>query len=126
MASGSNVAAQLTRILTDYGGQEVNFIVDCIRQTTLWTKRQLKARSPGKQYPTEWNARTKVDGLIVTGVVYRGKRAGLAHLLENPHRIVNQYGSYGTTSPGHGQITHIAPVQEEAEEYLLNLLTQGH
>lgn len=126
MASGSNIAAQLTRIVTDYGGQETNFIYDCIHKTTLWTKRQLKARSPGTQYPKEWNARTVREGLILTGVVYRGRRPGLAHLLENSHEIKNQYGSYGSTKPEKGQIVHIAPVQEEAEEYLLNLLTQGH
>lgn len=123
MAEGLTV--QISRDLRDYCEEEQKIVTKCIRKTTLYCKRLLKATSPGREYPQGWAARTTTEGMIVTGTVYNATKPGLTHLLENPHDIENQWGSYGRTRPGHGQTPHIAAAQEQAEEYLLELLTKS-
>lgn len=118
-----SVSTQMSRILSEYSDEENKAIVKCVRKATLYCKRILKATSPGRKYPSGWTARTTVKGLLVTGVVYNGKKPQLTHLLEDPHWIRNQYGTYGRTSPGHGQEPHIRAAQEQAEEFYLELIT---
>lgn len=123
MAEGLTV--EISRILNEYGEEERETVTKCIRKTTLYCKRLLKTTSPGREYPQGWAARTTTEGMIATGVVYNGKKPALTHLLEKSHPIANKWGRYGNTSPGRGQYPHIAPAQEKAEEYLLDLLTKS-
>lgn len=117
-------AVEISRILQDFGQEERETIQKCMHKTGLYCKRILKATSPGKDYASAWKARMVYEGMLVTSQVFNSK-PGLTHLLENPHEIKNKWGSYGNTSPGHGQVPHIAAAQEQAEEYLLELLTKS-
>lgn len=115
-------AVEISRILQGYDQEEREKIQKCMHKTGLYCKRLLKASSPGQEYASGWNARTVYEGMLITSQVYNGRFPGLTHLLENSHVIKNQFGEYGRTSRGKGQVVHIAPAQEEAEEYLLQLL----
>ena len=119
----SGVTAQLSRAMSEFSAEENDRIFDCIRKATLYCKRDLRASSPGHEYPLGWAARTTRGKGLITGRVFNQKKPGLTHLLEHQQPIRNQFGSYGSTGPGHGQIVHILPAQERAEEYLIELLT---
>ena len=119
-------AVEISRILQGYEEEERETIQKCMHKTGLYCKRILKATSPGSgEYASGWKARMVYKGMLVTSQVFNGRAPGLTHLLENPHEIQNKWGSYGRTRPGHGQTPHIAAAQEQAEEYLLELLTKS-
>ena len=61
-----------------------------------------------------------------TGVIYNRTHPHLTHLLEKSHVIKNQYGEYGRTSPGNGQVVHIAPAAEKLEEYFMEEVARTH
>ena len=76
----------------------------------------------GGDYAKGWTIRTKKTAGSVDVVICNKAAPGLTHLLENPHEIKNQFGSYGQTSKGHGQVPHIAEVAERAEAELLRMI----
>lgn len=52
-------------------------------------------------------------------IVHNATDYRLTHLLENSHVIRNANGTYGRTSPGHGQVVHIRPVERQSvKEYI--------
>lgn len=89
-------------------------------------KRDIVQASPGDgDYRSGWSVRTKKSSHGVEAIVFNKTKPGLTHLLEKSHVIRNQFGIYGRTSPGHGQVVHIGPAAEKAVEYLLQLLENG-
>lgn len=124
MAQNKTVKEQLDAVLKDYMERQDDRIYKCIGQAAKLAKRQVIANAPGDEYKQGWTVRTSKRGVLITSIVYNKDKPGLTHLLEHSHVIKNQFGTYGRTSPGHGQIEHIGPAEEEAEAYLLARLLE--
>ena len=136
MAKDKGITIQLERIIKDFNEEETEFLYKCIGKAAKLAKREVVARSPENKgdYKRGWTVRTTRRKTTITSVVYNKDFPGMTHLLEESHVIKNQYGvpkrqgKYMRTNPEAeiGGKIHIAPSQEAAEEYLLELLTQGH
>ena len=124
MAQNGTVKEQLDAIMKEFMDREDDTIYKCIGQAAKLAKRQVVAGAPGSEYKRGWTVRTTKRNGSITSVVYNKDKPGLTHLLEHSHVIKNQFGTYGRTSPGHGQIEHIGPAEREAEAYLLQQLLQ--
>lgn len=130
MAKNTDIRVQLDRILSEFSEEENDFIFECMKKAGKFAKNEVKANSPKNygEYAAGWSIRTSRTKHLIKTVIYNKDFPGLTHLLEESHVIRNQYGTYGRTNPeaGKGGKVHIAPAQEKAEEYLLELLVQGH
>lgn len=118
----------LSRLLSDLSDEENEIVFQCMSKAMKQAKRDLVQASPNGtgKYRKGWSVRTKRYKYGFDGVVYNRTAPRLTHLLEHPHRIRNQYGSYGETSPGHGQKEHIGPIRDKAEEYFIQLIVDAH
>lgn len=118
----------LDRLLSDFSKEENEILFQCMSKAMKKTKKDVKAASPKgpKGYAKGWSIRTKREMFGFTGIIYNRTHPQLTHLLERSHLIRNQNGTYGRTSPGHGQVVHIEPVRDNAEEYLIELLVEAH
>lgn len=125
MAQNKTVQEQLNAILDDFMEREDDRLYKCIGQAAKMAKREVVANAPGDDYKRGWTVRTTKRKGSITSIVHNKDKPGLTHLLEHSHVIKNQYGTYGRTSPGHGQVEHIGKAEEKAEAYLLELLLQA-
>lgn len=118
----------LDRLLSDFSDEENEILFQCMSKTMKWAKREIKQRSPKgpEGYAQGWSVRTKRERYGFLGILYNKTHPSLTHLLERSHQVKNQYGKYGRTRVGRGQVVHIAPVAEEAEEHLIQLLVEEH
>lgn len=118
----------LDELISEYNQEENEILFDCMSKAMKKAKKDLKAASPKgpNGYANGWSIRTKRERYGFTGILYNKTAPRLTHLLERSHVIKNQYGEYGRTSPGHGQVVHIEPVRDAAEEYLIQLLVEAH
>ena len=114
----------LDRLLSDLSVEYNEVMFKCMSKAMKKAKADVKAASPDGPdgYRQGWTIRTKRLKYGFQGVIYNKTHPSLTHLLEKPHVIKNQHGSYGRTSVGHGQVVHIAPARDQAEEYLIELL----
>ncbi len=128
MAKSKSVYVALERIIDDVSKDEQEILFKCMSKAMKKCKRDIAAASPDgpKGYKRSWAIRTKRYKYGFQGVVYNKDHPGLTHLLEKSHVIKNQYGTYGRTYEGHGQVVHIGPAAEAAEEYLIQLLVDAH
>lgn len=120
------ISVQLDKILTEFVGDERDKLAENISKAAKQAKRDIVQASPNgpKNYRKGWTVRTVRRGGSVSAVVHNKTYPGLTHLLEKSHVIKNANGTYGRTSPGHGQVEHIGPAAEDAERYLLELIGQ--
>ena len=75
---------------------------------------KLKQTSPkhtGK-YRKGWKVKTTKGNGYVSSIIHNSTNWQLTHLLERPHAIKNQYGSWGTSKPE----VHIKPVEQECNK----------
>lgn len=123
---GHNAIVLLDRYLADFATDETERFFDCMSKAGKMAKKDVVNASPKgpKNYAKGWAIRTKREKFGVNVLVYNKTHPGLTHLLEKSHIIANKKGTYGRTSPGHGQVVHIQPARDKAEEYLLDLLTK--
>lgn len=123
---GHNAIVLLDRYLADFATDETERFFDCMSKAGKMAKKDVVNASPKgpKNYAKGWAIRTKREKYGVNVLVYNKTHPGLTHLLEKSHIIANKKGTYGRTSPGHGQVVHIQPARDKAEEYLLDLLTK--
>ena len=128
MAKEQGITIQLERVLQDFTKEEEDIVYKCIGKAAKFAKREIIANAPelSGDYKRGWTVRTTRKHGSVESVIYNKDKPGLTHILEKSHVIKNKNGTYGRTSPGHGQVEHIGPARDAAEEYLLRLLTEAH
>lgn len=123
MASSEEISQEIEKILDEFYKEEKKTIDKCFEEAGKSAKRDVVSRSPGTgEYRKGWTVRTRKRETTVHTTVYNKDKPTLTHLLENSHIIRNQNGTYGRTSPGHGQVVHIKPAEDAGERLLLDLL----
>lgn len=77
-------------------------------------KNKLKVTSPKRtgSYRKGWRVDKRSGTGYVHATIYNATNWQLTHLLEKPHVIRNQYGTWGTSKPQ----VHIEPVEKECIE----------
>lgn len=117
MAKTESVEIQMKKLLDQVDKDVQKAMDEGMKQVAKESVVELKSKSPSGPggYANGWAVK-QIDknGLVV----HNSKHYQLTHLLENSHVIRNAKGTYGRTSPGHGQIVHIAPVEEWASNEL--------
>ena len=121
MAVEKSITEQISDILLEYSEDTKETIDKCFQAGAKKAKEIVVAKSPhgSGEYARGWAIKKKKSATVIETVVYNKTDYQLTHLLEHSHVIRNKDGSYGRTSPGHGQVVHIAPAEAEAEQYLL-------
>lgn len=122
--SSNDLVVQMEYILDQYSEEVKRATNDAADSVSKQAVNKLRTSSPRKtgKYARGWSVKKeRGSGGIYTVTVYNKTDWQLTHLLENPHEIVNKdhagnRRSYGETSVGHGQIVHIKPVEEWANE----------
>ena len=114
MAKMESVTAQMKEIADDVGRNVKELADKSGKESAKECAQKLRSTSPKgpRGYAQSWTFK-KVDG---AWVCYNKEHYQLTHLLENSHLIRNKKGTYGRTSPGHGQVIHIKPVADEGVE----------
>ena len=123
-----NFKETMDQFLREYYINAWDVVGDTINEVGKEAAKKLRSTSPGKgNYKKGWAYKAAKEGRAYRnagGVVY-GKSGTyqLAHLLENSHA---KRGG-GRTSPGDGQVVHIAPVEQwaidEAQERIIKRLS---
>lgn len=127
MAKTKSVSVALDRLMSEVESEENEILFKCMSKAMRKAKQDVVNASPGGgEYKRGWAIRTKRYKYGFHGVIYNKDKPGLTHLLEKSHVIRNQYGEYGRTAKEHGQIEHIGPARDAAEEYLVQLLVEAH
>lgn len=123
MASTRGIEIQIGHILDDYSAEMKELTFRCAKKAALETKRMLRDTSPkspgGGTYANSWSIKKGRNSYTV-----HNKIPSLTHLLENSHVIKNQYGTYGRTSPKHGQYIHIKPAEDFGNERFIDLVME--
>lgn len=123
MAGAFTISEQLDKVLNEFVEDERSTINDSFAAAGKKAKQEVAQRSPGSgSYKKGWRVKNDKSKHVIEVTVYNATDGQLTHLLENSHMIRNGDGTYGRTSPGHGQVVHIAPAREAAEAYLLDQL----
>lgn len=128
MSKSNELVIQMREILDDYTVKVKRVTNNSMDTVAKESMRKLRSGSPSRtgEYARSWSVKRERNANGINSViVYNKNHYQLTHLLENPHEIVNRdhqgnYRSYGTTSVGHGQIIHIKPVEEWANDELPN------
>ena len=121
MSKNSSVEVQMDDILSEVSKEVKGVMQSSIKKTAQESAQKLRNTSPKgsphlRGYAEGWTAsKQKKTGDYI---VHNKTNYQLTHLLENSHLIKNKKGEYGRTSPGHGQVVHIKPVEEWAVEDL--------
>lgn len=123
---GHKAALFIERALDEFQTDETEAFFECMSKAAKYGKKEVVSNSPKgpKGYAKGWSIRTKREKYGVAVWIYNRTHPSLTHLLEKSHVIANKKGAYGRTGPGHGQVVHIQPARDKAEEYLLDLLVE--
>lgn len=115
MANLKSVSIQMKDLLDKVDRNVKELVEASAEKTAKECAQKLRTTSPKgpRGYAQSWTAKKTGDG---GWVVHNAKHYQLTHLLENSHVIRNKRGTYGRTSPGHGQVIHIKPVADEGIE----------
>lgn len=126
IVDGHRAAELLGRVLDEYCEETQERMIKAASKAGKMAKRDVQNASPDGPdgYAKGWAIRTKREKYGVTVLIYNKTHPSLTHLLEKSHLIANKKGTYGRTSPGHGQVIHIQPARDKAEEYFVDILTE--
>ena len=124
MAKHEGISVELGMVLSEFTRELDDITAKNVSKAAKQCKRDLKANSPKAtgEYAAGWTVRTKRHKRSVDAEVFNRTKPGLTHLLEYSHPIRNADGTYSRTGPGHGQVVHIKPAADAAEEYLIELM----
>lgn len=127
IADGHKAAVLIERTLDEFVTDQTELFFECMSKAGKMAKKDVINASPKgpKGYAKGWAIRTKREKFGINVLIYNKTHPSLTHLLEKSHLISNGTKRiYGETSPGHGQVIHIKPARDKAEEYLLDLLME--
>lgn len=98
-------------ILNEYSKDIQEGIKEAAYKVAEDGKNKLQVTSPKKtgSYRKGWRVDKRDGQGYVHATIYNGTDWQLTHLLEKPHVIRNQYGTWGTSKPQ----VHIEPVEQE-------------
>ena len=104
------LAAEIEKILTEYGDEVQENVDDAARSVTKAGVKAVRANANSTfdgtgKYAKGWKSKFETGRLSSQGIIYNGDLPGLPHLLENGHAKRG-----GGRVPGK---THIAPVEQE-------------
>lgn len=110
MAKRVDLAAELGKILTEYGDEIADNVKDATRQAAKAGVKTVKANAQNDfggtgKYARGWTSQVEENQYSAQGIIYNKAAPGLPHLLENGHAMRN-----GGRVPGRA---HIKPVEEE-------------
>ena len=127
VVDGHKAAELIGRTLEEFQKDETELFFECMSKAGKMAKKDVISASPKgpKDYAKGWSIRTKREKFGINVLIFNKTHPGLTHLLEKSHLISNGTKRvFGETSPGHGQVIHIKPARDKAEEYLLDLLME--
>lgn len=106
---------QINDILNEYSRDIQEGITNAAIEVAEQGKNKLKATSPKKtgDYRKGWRVEKRKGKGFVHTTIYNETDWQLTHLLEKPHVIRNQYGTWGTYNPQKQGTIHIEPVEQE-------------
>lgn len=98
-------------MLNEYSSDIQESITEAAYKVAENGKNKLKVTSPKRtgDYRKGWRVDKRGGKGYVHATIYNATDWQLTHLLEKPHAIRNQYGSWGTSKPQ----VHIEPVEQE-------------
>ena len=98
-------------ILNEYSSDIQEGITEAAFKVAEDGNNKLKVTSPKRtgSYRKGWRVDKKSGKGYVHATIYNATDWQLTHLLEKPHVIKNQYGTWGTSKPQ----VHIEPVEQE-------------
>lgn len=98
-------------ILNEYSSDIQDGITEAAYKVAENGKNKLKVTSPKRtgKYRKGWRVDKRGGKGYVHATIYNATDWQLTHLLEKPHVIRNQYGTWGTSKPQ----VHIEPVEQE-------------
>lgn len=106
-----NSLIDINDILNEYSSDIQEGITEAAFKVAEDGKNTLKVTSPKRtgSYRKGWRVNKRSGRGYVHATIYNATDWQLTHLLEKPHVIKNQYGTWGTSKP----IVHIEPVEQE-------------
>ena len=104
----------INEIINEYSSDIQEGITEAAIKVAENGKNKLKVTSPKKtgSYRKGWRVNKRSGKGFVHATIYNATDWQLTHLLEKPHVIRNQYGTWGTSKPQ----VHIQPVEQECIE----------
>lgn len=112
-----NFLPTVRKLLSDYGIQARDVLNDTIPEAADTAVKMIRGNSKRRtgKYAKGWAKKQQYfRGVGTSYVVYNKTKYRVAHLLENEHKIRNQYGEFGKTV-GDGVI-------KDAEDYAIAYL----
>lgn len=108
---GKNSIIDINDILNEYSSDIQEGITEVAIKVAENGKNKLKVTSPKRtgDYRKGWRVEKRKGRGFVHATIYNATDWQLTHLLEKPHAIRNQYGTWGTSKPQ----VHIEPVEQE-------------
>ena len=108
---GRNRIIDIKDILNEYSSDIQEGITETAYKVAEDGKNKLRVTSPKKtgSYRKGWRVDKRHGKGYVHASIYNATDWQLTHLLEKPHAIRNQYGTWGTSKPQ----VHIEPVEQE-------------
>jgi len=106
---------QINDILNEYSNDIQEGITNAAIDVAENGKNKLKVTSPKKtgDYRKGWRVEKRKGKGFIHTTIYNATDWQLTHLLEKPHVIKNQYGTWGTYNPQSKGTIHIEPVEKE-------------
>lgn len=117
MVGVENFVPEMRKLLKEYGIEAREILNEAVPEAADICVKMIRSNSKkatGK-YARDWAKKEQYyRGIGTSYVVYNKKRYRVAHLLEHGHRVMNKYGTYGSTVGDNV----IADAQDYAEEWL--------
>lgn len=109
-----NSLIDINEILNEYSSDIQEGITEAAYKVAEDGKNKLKVTSPKRtgDYRKGWRVDKRHGKGFVHATIYNATDWQLTHLLEKPHAIKNQYGTWGTSKPQ----AHIEPVEKECNQ----------
>lgn len=121
-----NSLLDIKDILNEYSSDIQDGITEVAFKVAEDGKNELKVSSPKRtgSYRKGWRVDKKSGKGFVHATIYNATDWQLTHLLEKPHAIRNQYGTWGTYDPKKSGTVHIQPVEEKVNQQFLRDVEQ--
>ena len=98
-----NFVPEMRKLLNEYGIEAKEILNEAVPEAAdicvkMIRKNSKRSKKTGKHYANDWTKKAQVyRGVGTSYVVYNKDHYRVAHLLENGHRVMNKYGTYGST-----------------------------